>query len=372
MIQRESSYNSMVISHLLVDWYETAKRDLPWRHTQDPYRIWLSETILQQTRIAQGLPYYLDFTESFPTVHDLADASEDEVLSHWQGLGYYSRARNLHATARYVSRQLQGAFPSSYEGLLSLKGIGPYTAAAIASFSFGLPCPVLDGNVFRVIARLLDIDLNILDQASRKTFEQAARELMDPSQAALHNQAMMELGALVCKPQQPDCGDCPLAGHCLALAHGTVVLRPVRHHPMQKKQRFLHYLCLSDGARLAIYQRQQKDIWHHLWEFPLLEHGSALRQWEELLQEWPGLKRFLSESAHEAQPTLHLPVFRKHILSHQRLEAACFAVGLSPESLDKFVQLPGNEAIILIPKEEVSRYAFSALSSGFISKLKFL
>ena len=213
------------ISDILLDWYARHGRDLPWRRTRDPYRIWLSEVILQQTRVAQGMDYYLRFTERFPDVGSLAAAPEDEVLKLWQGLGYYSRARNLHAAARQVAERFGGVFPRSYDEVRSLRGVGDYTAAAVCSAAYDAPCAVLDGNVFRVLARLFDIDLPIDSTAGKRTFAELAQMQLDKRCPGRYNQAVMDFGALQCTPAQPGCADCPLASRCLALAAGTVAER---------------------------------------------------------------------------------------------------------------------------------------------------
>lgn len=349
----------MDIHQKLCAWYRENKRDLPWRKTKDPYKIWLSEIILQQTRVQQGLPYYIDFIETFPTVKALAEASEDEVLRHWQGLGYYSRARNLHATAKMIASQYEGKFPQSHEGLLSLKGIGPYTAAAIASFAFGLPHAVVDGNVYRVLARLYDIDLNILDNASRKHFQEVAENTMHKEEAELFNQAIMEFGALHCTAQSPHCEDCPLSEHCLALAHDKVDERPVRIKNLERRQRFLHYLFLHDGDHVWIRQRSEKDIWQGLWEFPLFEEDKAC-DWVELLQRHPEIKTWIGLGAEIAAERSF-----RHQLTHQELFATFFPV----IKLGEKACVPKD--FLKIRMEELDNYALSRLSLKYLEKFNF-
>ena len=262
----------MDFANLLTKWYLQHKRDLPWRNTQNPYFIWLSEIMLQQTRVAQGLPYFLSFTKAFPTVFDLASADEEQVLKLWQGLGYYSRARNLHKTAQHVAFELGGIFPSNYNDLIKLKGIGDYTAAAIASFSYGEAVPVVDGNVFRVLPRFFDIETDIANASAKKKFAALAYELMPKDNPALFNQAIMEFGALQCVPKNPDCNICPLNSGCLALQKGKVNQLPVKSKKAKAKNRFFNYLILSDENENTIIQkRTDKGIWHNLYEFPLIE-----------------------------------------------------------------------------------------------------
>lgn len=249
------------IAPILLDWYARSGRDLPWRRTRDPYRIWLSEVILQQTRVGQGLGYYLHFTERFPDVRSLAAASEDEILKLWQGLGYYSRARNLHAAAREVVGRFGGEFPAEPDALRSLPGVGDYTAAAVASMAFGLPCAVLDGNVFRVLARLFDVEVPVDTGAGRRIFVELAQSLLDTERPGTYNQALMDFGALLCTPAQPRCGECPLAGCCLALAAGTVALRPVKQGWTKVRERWFHYLHISCGGRTLLCRRAGRDIW---------------------------------------------------------------------------------------------------------------
>ncbi|MDR6968935.1 A/G-specific adenine glycosylase [Flavobacterium arsenatis] len=267
----------MDFSNSLIKWYLQNKRDLPWRNTSDPYFIWLSEIMLQQTRVAQGMPYFFAFTEAFPTVFDLAKASEQEVLKLWQGLGYYSRARNLHKTAQYVAFELNGKFPENYKNLLSLKGVGDYTASAIASFSFNEAVPVVDGNVFRVLSRVFDIDADISQPTSRKIFQELALELMPKDTPAIFNQAIMEFGALQCVPKSPDCGSCVMNEGCLALKLNKVHQLPVKLKKTKVTNRFFNYLIFEDEEEKTIIQkRTNKGIWHNLYEFPLIETESEV------------------------------------------------------------------------------------------------
>lgn len=262
----------MKFSNLLIKWYLKEKRDLPWRNSLNPYHIWLSEIILQQTRVAQGLPYYTAFVKQFPTVFDLAAANESEVLKLWQGLGYYSRARNLHKTAQIIALQYNGVFPENYNDLLHLKGVGSYTAAAIASFAYNEHVPVVDGNVFRVLARYFNIDNDITAHSSKKLFWDLALELIPKNNAATFNQAIMEFGALQCVPKSPNCPNCIFNESCAALQHKKVDKLPVKLKKTAVKNRFLNYLVYIDEKKhTIIQQRTEKGIWQNLYEFPLIE-----------------------------------------------------------------------------------------------------
>ena len=262
----------MEFSNSLIHWYLQKKRDLPWRNTTNPYPIWLSEIILQQTRVAQGMPYFYAFLESFPTVKELAIADEQQVLKLWQGLGYYSRARNLHQTAQYIANELDGVFPNSYAGLIQLKGIGEYTAAAIASFAYNEPVPVVDGNVFRVVSRYFGIESDISTGKTKKEFTALAAELLSKEQPALFNQAIMEFGAMHCTPKNPDCENCIFNSSCVALQKGLVVQLPFKSKKIKIRKRYFNYIVLQDKkGNTKIQQRTDKGIWHNLYEFPLFE-----------------------------------------------------------------------------------------------------
>ena len=267
----------MKFANSLIQWYLENKRDLPWRNTTNPYPIWLSEIMLQQTRVAQGLPYFLRFTEAFPTVFDLAKADEEQVLKLWQGLGYYSRARNLHKTAQQIAFELDGNFPSSYKELLKLKGIGEYTAAAIASFAYNENVPVVDGNVFRVLSRYFDVETDIASAGAKKEFTLLASELLPKGKANLFNQAIMEFGALRCVPKNPDCSSCVLNDSCLALQKKKVAQLPVKLKKTKVTPKFFNYLVfLDEDGNTLINKRTEKGIWHNLYQFPLLETATAL------------------------------------------------------------------------------------------------
>jgi A/G-specific adenine glycosylase len=262
----------MKFSNTLIKWYLQNKRDLPWRKTTNPYPIWLSEIMLQQTRVAQGTPYFLSFTTAFPTVFDLANASEEQVLKLWQGLGYYSRARNLHKTAQTVAFEMKGIFPDNYADLLKLKGIGEYTAAAIASFSYNECVPVVDGNVFRVLSRYFDIETDIAQASAKKEFAALAFELMPKNNPAQFNQAIMEFGALQCVPKNPNCFECVFNTSCAALQKKKVDQLPVKSKKTKVRNRYFNYIVASDDfGNTIIQKRTAKGIWHNLYEFPLIE-----------------------------------------------------------------------------------------------------
>ncbi len=264
----------MEFSKILINWYLNNKRDLPWRKTADPYHIWLSEIMLQQTRVEQGLPYYLMFIAVFPSVFDLAEASQEKVLKLWQGLGYYSRARNLHETAKYVAFELNGVFPNKYKELKTLKGVGDYTASAVASICFNEAVPVVDGNVYRVLSRCFDIETPINSTAGIKEFKLLAWELLDRENPSLFNQGLMEFGALHCKPRNPHCEHCPFNDSCLALKHNKVGELPVKLRKTKVKKRYFNYLVFSsEENETMLQQRKGKGIWEGLYEFPLIETG---------------------------------------------------------------------------------------------------
>lgn len=266
----------MIFYNNLIKWYLQNKRDLPWRKTVNPYLIWLSEIMLQQTRVAQGLPYFLSFIEAFPTVFDLADANEEKVLKLWQGLGYYSRARNLHKTAQIVAYEMNGVFPDNYKDLLKLKGIGEYTAAAIASFSYNECVPVVDGNVFRVLSRYFDIETDIAQVSAKKEFAALAFELMPKDTPALFNQAIMEFGALQCVPKNPNCAECVFNNSCAALQKKKVGQLPVKLKKTKVRNRYFNYIVAVDELENTVIQkRTSKGIWHNLYEFPLIETDKA-------------------------------------------------------------------------------------------------
>lgn len=377
------------ISTKIGRWYDENKRNLPWRDTKDAYRIWLSEIILQQTRVAQGLDYYQRFVERFPTVRELAQASQDEVLKLWQGLGYYSRARNLHAAAQQVcfneelgvrnyknSSLLTPSFPTRYADLIKLKGVGPYTAAAIASFSSDEKVAVVDGNVYRVLSRLFDIDTPIDSTQGQKDFLALATQLLPEKHPGHHNQAMMELGALCCTPTSPQCEACPVADHCLALANHTIGQRPVKAGKVKVRERHLHYLIYIYKDMLWVHQRGEGDIWTGLWEYVMSEElgvrssqplGRAfLCSWreDEALAEGLKSEEYTSLAKHNNNPdskqflTPNSSFLIKHQLTHQTLFADFQVIPVQTKeeaaALDEKLQPMGYKRVTWMEWQELA------------------
>ena len=317
-----------IIQYTLINWYEENRRDLPWRNNPTPYQVWLSEVILQQTRVNQGWDYYLRFVEKWPTVTDLAAASEEEVLKLWQGLGYYSRARNLHQCAQQVVSEYGGEFPADFEKLKQLKGIGDYTAAAIASIAYNLPHAVVDGNVYRVLARIYDINTPININEGQKLFAQLADELLNREQPSLHNQAMMEFGALHCTPKNPNCLLCPLQAQCLAFAHQTVMQRPVKLAKTKVTTRYFNYLILKINDSVYLHKRSDNDIWKNLYDFPCIESQKPMTVEEVIASE-----DFLQITENKPFTIIKSsPVFT-HKLTHRTLLAQFIEIKLEQELL---------------------------------------
>ncbi len=306
-----------VFRERLLAWYGRHRRVLPWRQRKDPYAIWLSEVILQQTRVAQGLPYYERFLERYPTVRALAAAQEEQVLRLWQGLGYYTRARKMHACARHVVEQLGGVFPTTYEGLRALPGVGLYTAAAVASIAYGVPVAVVDGNVYRVLARLWGMEDDISASSGQKVFRARAQALVPEDQAGVYNQALMEFGALQCTPAQPRCGTCLFADVCVAFHSGKVRLLPVKKRRVSVKERYFHYLVLQGPSGIYFRKREEQDIWRGLYEFYMVECARGLVAWEAL--EDALVEQLRGEGVTASQPSRTYV----HKLTHQRLHS-CF------------------------------------------------
>ena len=340
-------------SEILINWYREHKRELPWRESSDPYLIWISEIILQQTRVVQGYDYFIRFIKRFPDVTSLAEADEDEVMKFWQGLGYYSRARNLHAAAR----SMNGVFPKTYPEVLALKGVGEYTAAAICSFAYNMPYAVVDGNVYRVLSRYLGIETPIDSTEGKKLFASLAGEFLDKSRPAVYNQAIMDFGAIQCTPQNPACLFCPLAGSYMALSKSMVAQLPVKQHKTKTTERFLNYIYVRAGACTFINKRTGNDIWKNLFELPLIETASSVTE-EELLALPEFIKLFDKEE---------VPVVRsicrnvKHVLSHRVLYANFYEVVL-PEKTKSF------SSYLKIKTSELEQYAVPKLIHAFLEK----
>lgn len=348
----------MELSAVLIDWYEQNKRTLPWRETKDPYKIWLSEVILQQTRVQQGLDYYLNFSETFPTVTELADAPSDTVMKMWQGLGYYSRARNMHSTAQWVKNERNSIFPSTYTELLKLKGVGEYTAAAIASMAFEEPVAVVDGNVYRVLARVFGIDSAIDSPKGKKEFAALAQSILDTRRPNLHNQAMMEFGALQCSPKSPDCSICPLAILCEARKSDSIARLPVKSKSLKQKSRYFYYLVIKNKNSVFLRKRQGKDIWNNLYEFPLIETEQASGL--DSLSNSPSWLKWLPSNTYAVRS---ITPERKHVLSHQYIHHQFIEIDLIGE--DGIESLQNEYFCILIP--EIKNYAVPKPIERFIN-----
>lgn len=342
----------MNFTNLLIQWYLREKRDLPWRKTNNPYPIWLSEIMLQQTRVAQGLPYFLRFTEAFPTVFDLAAADEEQVLKLWQGLGYYSRARNLHATAKHIAYELNGNFPHNYKDLLKLKGVGEYTAAAIASIAYGEAVPVVDGNVYRVLSRYFEVETDISSAPAKKEFFELAASLLPKDRASEFNQAMMEFGALQCVPKNPDCANCILNEGCLALEKGKVGQLPVKLKKTKVVNRYFNYLIIKDNIGNSVIQkRTAKGIWHNLYEFPLIEtlHEVDFDAAIRLITQHP-----FGFTPMNIKPLHHNTIIHK--LSHQQLHI-------------RFWEVEADETIDgALPIEDLKKYPFPIVIHNFMEE----
>lgn len=328
----------MDFSNTLINWYLQNKRDLPWRETTNPYNIWLSEIMLQQTRVSQGLPYYNRFVDNFPKIDDLANASEEKVLKLWQGLGYYSRARNLHATAKHITNNLNGEFPKNYNELLSLKGVGEYTAAAIASISFNEDIAVVDGNVFRVLARYFGVESDISIPKTKKEFQKLANEILPKGKAAVFNQALMEFGAIQCSPKKPNCENCVFNTKCYALQNKKIDKLPVKTKKIKIKKRYLNYIVVKDANdNFIIEQRNEDGIWRNLFQFPLLE-TSKNTSIKNISSQIKNLYNSDNLFIFNEEPIIHK-------LSHQHLHIRFFEISLNKKlkhslSIEELVKKP--------------------------------
>ncbi len=316
----------------LMRWYDQNKRDLPWRKTQNPYHVWLSEVILQQTRVDQGLPYYLKFVETYPNLIDLAQAADDSVMKLWQGLGYYSRARNMLAAARTVLEKHGGEFPQQHNEILQLKGIGEYTAAAIASISFALPFAVVDGNVQRVLARLYNDSTPVNSTAGKKLFASLAAGLLSHKQPGKFNQAMMELGALVCSPQKPDCENCPVLRFCKARQENTIGSLPVKLQKNPVSKRYFTYLVPVFQDETLLRQRTEKDIYKGLYEFPLLESEPNLDELKSFAQQFGVVKKLGTASK-----------TYRHLLSHRDIQCQFIPVEMESMNVSGFERVAWSD-----------------------------
>ena len=340
----------------LTSWHATENyRSLPWKSERDPYKIWLSEVILQQTRAQQGLPYYLNFTENYPDIKSLAAANEQDAFKLWQGLGYYNRCKNMLATARYIANELNGVFPNTYEGLLQLKGIGPYTAAAIASFAYGLPNAVVDGNVYRVLSRYFGIDTPFDTTEGKKIFSALASELLDTGNSAAYNQAIMDLGATVCTPRNPTCDSCPLQQKCVALRQHLIDILPVKSKKLVVKNRYFNYFVLLWNDEIWIQKRTGRDIWENLYE-PFLIETTDEKQPGEITEDEVFLRLNIIDD------NIEFTGSSVQRLTHQLIHAKFYTLRVSVKPLLK------NENGIWLNIKELKKIAFPKTVVSFLEK----
>ena len=347
----------MSFSIKLVSWYQNNKRDLPWRNTVNPYHMWLSEIILQQTRVLQGIPDYLAFLKAFPTIEDLANAPEDKVLKMWQGLGYYSRARNLHFTAIDIVNNFGGEFPKDHKKVLSFKGIGVYTAAAITSFAFDMPYAVVDGNVIRVLSRVFGVSIPFDTSAGKKEFQYLAQELLIENEAAIYNQAIMEFGAIQCKPKSPNCTSCPMQDFCIAYTTNSVAELPVKSKKIKVKDRFLHYLIIEQGDNIFLGKRKS-GIWTGLYEFPFLEFPIKIDE-KQVMQSDEWLDIFLNPICDVKSVSSEFI----HILSHQKIHAQFWQIKAAGVSLEKY-ELVSKNRLLEFPVSRLTEKYFETINLG--------
>ena len=346
----------MNFSNKLINWYLKHKRSLPWRETTNPYYIWTSEIILQQTQISQGLPYYNVFIEEYPTIFDLAKADEKDVLNLWQGLGYYSRARNLHFTAKQIANELNGVFPDNYKDLLELKGIGDYTASAIASICFNEVTPVVDGNVYRFMARYFGIHTPINSSAAKKEFKALALHLIDKKNPGDFNQAVMEFGSRQCKPQNPDCNQCIFNSSCVAFKDNLVSVLPKKYKSNSIKKRYFNYLVFtSDDNKTIIEKRQNKGIWQNLYQFPLIETEKSVKLIE--LKRVKDFSLLMDQYQYEIHQFNEIDIIHK--LSHQHLYTKFWVISV--------YRLPS----IGISLKDLKDYPFPTLINNFLKEFNF-
>ncbi|PCI93927.1 MAG: A/G-specific adenine glycosylase [Flavobacteriales bacterium] len=342
----------MGFSEKIIMWYHHNKRDLPWRKTVDPYQIWLSEIILQQTRVNQGLNYFNKFIEKHPTVNSLAQSSEKDILNLWQGLGYYSRARNLHFTAKYISNELNGKFPTEYKDILNLKGVGEYTAAAISSFSYNQSYPVIDGNVYRVLSRIFGIENPIDSNEGKKIFKKLANELIDDKNPSTYNQAIMEFGALQCTPKKPNCESCPYRLECFAYTNDVIAELPKKEKKIKQRTRYFNYLVVIHDDSIYLNERTKKDIWKGLFDFPLLETKTRLVSFGVINKEFKNLELTLKQQSTEY----------KHILSHQKIYATFwFTTSNNSQKL--------KENFIKVSIKEINNYPVPKLIENYLNSI---
>jgi A/G-specific adenine glycosylase len=346
----------MNFTKILTYWYSVHKRDLPWRQTKNPYNIWLSEIIMQQTQIKQGLPYYETFVSNYPTVSDLANADEQDVLKHWQGLGYYSRARNLHASAHYISNELKGEFPTTFSEIIKLKGVGDYTASAISSICFDESHAVVDGNVYRVLSRYFGIVTPINSTMGIKEFKALATRLLDTKNPGDYNQAVMEFGATHCKPKNPYCIVCPLKNSCVALQKGIVGELPVKLKKTKVTKKIFNFLVfISEDRKTVFQQRTDKGIWQNLYQFPLIESDTEITL--DTFENNTSISDYLKKIDYSFSIFNQDPIVHK--LSHQHLYTTFWIIEVKALEKDS------------IPISEVKKYPTPILISNFIETFGF-
>ena len=345
---------------LLMHWhFNHNKRQMPWKGEKDPYKVWLSEIILQQTRVEQGWQYFERFCSQYPDIQSLAGAKDEDVFKLWEGLGYYNRCKNLLATARLITNKYNGIFPKDYETILSLKGIGSYTAAAIASFCFGLPYPVIDGNVLRVLSRVNAIETPVDSPGAKKIFTKLAEKLLYKPDPGAFNQAIMDFGATVCKPALPLCSTCPLQQICLARKTGKVNMLPVKEKTLKRKTRWFSYFIFRNGGKTLIHKRTAKDIWQNLFEFYLVETVDNLKWDKQKVKEWlkeqvnitdePGIQIFLAEAQQ---------------LTHQEIRGYFITISLA--AIPALLQTPSFQ---WLEAGEVSQLPFPAFINQYVNKI---
>jgi A/G-specific adenine glycosylase len=356
MARKTAENKEIRFAERLLQWNrQKNKREMPWKGEKDPYKIWLSEIILQQTRVEQGLNYYQNFITAFPDIYKLANAEDSRVFKLWEGLGYYNRCKNLLITARHIAKDKKGNFPDSYEELIKLKGIGSYTAAAISSFAFNLPYAVVDGNVFRVIARVFGIPKAIDTTEGKKYFTSLANKLLDRKQPGIYNQAIMDFGATVCKPVAPLCTECIFKGSCLAFQNSKIGHLPVKRKKNTIKKRWFNYLVLEYKNEIFIHERLAKDIWQHLFEFYLVETKKPEN-------EKPVIQTAVKEQIlkHKKFSIVNISPAVKQLLSHQLINGQFIhiRVSLKPRIKENYVS---------VPKEKLKSYPFPKLINDYIT-----
>jgi A/G-specific adenine glycosylase len=346
----------MDFTKTIIQWYAKNKRELPWRETSNPYHIWVSEVILQQTRVAQGISYYFQFLKEFPSIINLANAPEDEVLKVWQGLGYYTRARNMQKAAKWLVANSNAQLPSEYDELLKIPGLGPYSAGAIASFAFGKPVPAIDGNVYRIISRVFGVFASPLNASGQKEFRGIVIDLMPNEDPATFNQALLDFGALQCAPKGPSCTICPFSSICYAYRNNLVGSLPVKAKKLKVRDRFFTYVIIKKGQYVYIAKRKERDIWHSLYQFPLIETSSPI-PFDQLINsaEW---KKIVGKGAvyiHSISPAV------THKLSHQTLSIQFIMVNINKPS----AYLKKN--FIMVTTENIGKYSVPVVIDNFVA-----